>query len=856
MTIHALIPLVSFFAYCVLLGLTLCFGRSRARRQFAFFLLPAMVWSLSSFILRVRLLPEYAEVWGRVLCVSIIATAVAYYHFAQAFQNRRAGTSVYLGYAGLGLFAIFAILGYFPRSVALSNARDGMVYLDRGPLLYPAAVLSVGYIVMAIVSLLRRYSTLTSPLERTRTAYLMMGIAILTLLSLSNLSDTLSAYSIDHIGNVISSCLIGYAIMRHRLLDISVVIRRGLAYSVATLLMTALYFSSFFLLQKLFQDWQVLSQSVAIGATAILAAAFHMPATTGIQRFVDRLFLGKSYDYRQRLARFSSDMGHVLDLEELAHSMLQLTTKAVGATQASLMLPHRGGFIVQFACQSKEGEPLAFTKLEKGNPIVAWIEREGKPLPRDVIETAYEFKALWETETREIDAVGCELLCPLMSNGAVVGILALGKKERGDPYTSEDLDLLMSVAGDVAVMVENARQHAAIKVEVNTDELTSLFNHRCFHDLLEVEIHRSSRFGLNFSLVMLDLDFFKTYNDVYGHFAGDALLRKVAECVTIAKRRTDLAFRYGGEEFAIILPEATADEAYRVAERVRKTIEAQMAGFGVMLTISAGVASWPKDAVMSSELVQSADAALYHAKQMGRNCTRLASQLPVGAIDQLHQGYGQAGTLSLVYALAATVDAKDHYTYGHSRKVSKYAALIGDALGLGEARIAVLRNSGLLHDIGKIGVSDAVLRKPASLDREEWKQLKAHPELGAAIIRHVDQLASCLPAILYHHEHSNGFGYPYGLQGENIPLEARILSVADAYDAMTSARPYRGPMTMQQALDELMLNAGTQFDPKIVETFASLGSLSLGGELEVPQPRVPLEESIGALRRVAPQLAD
>ena len=727
MSIHASIPFISFLAYCSILGLNLLFSRNKSRNHFALFLMCGIAWSLSSFLLRIQFMPDQAMLWGRVLMLSIPALAIAYYRFVLAFLNHRPNWQVYLGYATLGAFVIAAALGHIPRSVTFSESEPGLFTLDRGPLLYPLALVAVTYVLMAITALIRRRRMLVSSLERNRISYLMMGITSVTLFGLTNMSNSLSILSIDHLGNVANSCLIGYAIMRHKLLEVSIVIRRGLAYSVSTLPLTALYFFSFFLLQSLFRDWQTGNQLLALGVTAIIAAVLHRPVASNVNRIIDRLFMGKSYDYRQRLASFSADMGHVLDLEELAQSLLQLTTKAVGATQACLMLPSRAGFAVQFGCTSTPGEPVSFVKLDRQNPIIAWMERERRPLMRDSIETLAEFQSLTEHELRDLDAVGCELLSPVMKDGKLVGLLLLGEKESKRSYTSEDLDLLMILGRDVAVMVDNARRHAAVTVEANTDELTALFNHRVFHDRLEQEINRSSRFGLSFSLLMIDIDLFKTYNDAYGHLAGDGVLRKVAECISISRRRTDLAFRYGGEEFAVILPEANAREAFKVAERLRRTVESKMESFGILLTISVGVASWPRDAVMATEMIKAADAALYYAKQTGRNCTQLASQVPTSGFGQVSWADGQASTLNLVYALAATVDAKDHYTYGHSKKVSKYAGLIGEAMGLSQTRVAALRNSGLLHDIGKIGVADAVLRKPGRLDKEEWQQIRYPP---------------------------------------------------------------------------------------------------------------------------------
>jgi putative nucleotidyltransferase with HDIG domain len=193
----------------------------------------------------------------------------------------------------------------------------------------------------------------------------------------------------------------------------------------------------------------------------------------------------------------------------------------------------------------------------------------------------------------------------------------------------------------------------------------------------------------------------------------------------------------------------------------------------------------------------------------------------------------EKGALSIIYALAATVDAKDHYTYGHSKKVSEYAVAAAETLDIPKDRIATIRAAALLHDIGKIGVPDSILNKQGPLSEAEWEPIKEHPQLGVEILRHVIDLINCLPAILHHHEHYDGTGYPFGLQGNNIPLEARLLAIADAYDAMTSLRPYRKRLLPQEALNELKRCAGTQFDPEMVEKFCELMEPALPEELEI-----------------------
>jgi len=191
------------------------------------------------------------------------------------------------------------------------------------------------------------------------------------------------------------------------------------------------------------------------------------------------------------------------------------------------------------------------------------------------------------------------------------------------------------------------------------------------------------------------------------------------------------------------------------------------------------------------------------------------------------------GALNIIYALAATVDAKDHYTYGHSKKVSEYAVALSEAVGLPEDRITTIRAAALLHDIGKIGVPDSILNKEGTLTEEEWEQIKAHPQDGVEILRHIINLVNCLPAILHHHERYDGNGYPSGLKGGDIPSEARILAVADAYDAITSLRPYRQRLSPEQAIEELKRCAGTQFDPELVDVFCKMMEPTLVKELEM-----------------------
>jgi diguanylate cyclase (GGDEF)-like protein/putative nucleotidyltransferase with HDIG domain len=459
-------------------------------------------------------------------------------------------------------------------------------------------------------------------------------------------------------------------------------------------------------------------------------------------------------------------------------------------------------------------------KFRKDSPIVTWLNREDKPLSREMIDIAPEFKGLWEAGENTLNGVEIELLCPIKSKRNLTGILALSKKQRRGFYSTDDIRMLMTLSHEAAVAIENAQLYTQAKKRANTDELTGLYNHRFFHQRLDEEIARCSRFGDIFSLLFIDLDFFKSYNNIYGHLAGDEILRQISGHIRSSLRRIDLSFRYGGDEFAVILPQTPLDGARELAERMRKLIEYRTESRAIPLTCSIGIASWPSDGVMREEIIRTADAALYYAKQTGTNRVCLASEVALSQVVKMEMPQGSTATIiSTIYALAATVDAKDHYTYGHSKKVSQYATEIAEALNYNEEKVATIRAAALLHDIGKIGISDQLLGKSGPLSPEDWKPIHAHPNLGVAILKHVDALKGCLAAVQYHHERYDGTGYPANLKGENIPLDARILAVADAYDAMTSDRPYREAMSPEAACAEIERCKGTHFDPKIADVF-------------------------------------
>jgi diguanylate cyclase (GGDEF)-like protein len=344
-----------------------------------------------------------------------------------------------------------------------------------------------------------------------------------------------------------------------------------------------------------------------------------------------------------------------------------------------------------------------------------------------------------------------------------------------------------------------------------TDPLTGLRNHRAFHEDLDLSLHRAGRNGVPISLLMLDVDDLKTVNDSLGHQAGDDRLRALADAIRGTERGSDSAFRVGGDEFAVILDGTRAWNALEFIHRLNATLVAEHRTFNVSASagVSERLAFSDKDT-----LIREADLALITAKRSGQRAVIYTPEMEPEATGS--DAKDEHHTRTLANALALAVDAKDSYTRSHSQTVSQLSALIATELGFDPPHIAEMRLAGLLHDVGKIGIPDAILNKPAKLTDDEYERMKTHSVLGHDIV-----LAADMPAeagwIRHHHERYDGHGYPDQIRGEAIPLESRIIFVADSYEAMTSDRAYRRAPGQKFAIDELHRHSGTQFDPRVVD---------------------------------------
>jgi diguanylate cyclase (GGDEF)-like protein/PAS domain S-box-containing protein len=430
------------------------------------------------------------------------------------------------------------------------------------------------------------------------------------------------------------------------------------------------------------------------------------------------------------------------------------------------------------------------------------------------------------TETRKI---------PVIINGKTVRLLTTIRNITKNKTSEKEL-----------ITLNEALKKSNKKLEqlLIMDSHTGLYNHRYLDKSINAEFLRAKHESKPLSIIFIDLDYFKSINDLYGHQFGDTILRQFAQKLMKFVHREDTIIRYGGEEFIILCPNTESAAVKTLAQKIRNSINFAHFGFKkrlVKLRLSIAVTSFPDDHASSAlEMIECADRILNKAKEQGGNRVFSLSDLKAGKyenvkskkkeeskievtylkekMERLHRRANQS-LIEAVFAFAKTIELKDHYTGEHVERTVHFATEIAKQLEMSKEDIMHIRQAAILHDLGKVGISERILLKPNKLTGKEFEEIMEHPLIGADILRPIHMLHDILPYIMHHHERWDGKGYPQGLKGDNIPMGARVICVADTYQALISNRPYRKAYRKAKAVKIISEGAGTKFDPKIVSAF-------------------------------------
>ena len=439
---------------------------------------------------------------------------------------------------------------------------------------------------------------------------------------------------------------------------------------------------------------------------------------------------------------------------------------------------------------------------------------------------------------------------PLISINNCLGVMLVG-----DPNAQKNADLYALLGNYMALFMHNAELIEKASENTNIDSLTQLTNHRGFQEVLSNEITNANARNTKLSIIIMDINHISKINRELGHAKGDEVIKLLAEKVKLNIRSSDTAGRYGGDEIAIILPDTDTEEAKYIAEYLIYSLSCSFVDDVGPVKVSVGITTYPKCTTDQEKLLILAEQAMYVSQSKGYKdgmsaivssldfnfwdntalksfaevLSKRHSQIGINFEEELvnkfnnEQIKSQNHLMEMVTSLTGAIDAKDTYTKGHSNAVARYSEALARALNLPEAEVERIALGALLHDVGKIGIPENVLKKPTHLSEEEWEIMKQHPVIGAEkVLMPNEALRDLIPMVKYHHERWDGTGYPEKLKGEDIPLSARIVSVADAYHALISDRPYRKGLGVEKACEILKMGAGIQWDRNLVRHFIQI----------------------------------
>jgi diguanylate cyclase (GGDEF)-like protein/putative nucleotidyltransferase with HDIG domain len=517
----------------------------------------------------------------------------------------------------------------------------------------------------------------------------------------------------------------------------------------------------------------------------------------------------------------SAIMSSSLDIQEIFGSFIEELKKVVDVSWATIVLIGENDYCC-VALSSPEGSAYQVgERVPLEGTGTGWVVSQKKSFVEYDLSKERYFSTgeqFYELGLRTM------VYLPLIAKGNVIGSFIVASK-MPNAYNQRHIKLLEQLASQISMPLENSQLYAKAEKKARIDELTSLLNRRSLDEMIDSEISRHSRYGGVFTLAILDLDSFKQYNDRYGHLSGDRLLKEVGRIIKSVIRNSDYAFRYGGDEFATLLPQTNIDDALQVIERVRKKIAKDLASGEIHVTTSIGLASWPDDGISHTDIIAAADVTLYRAKRSGGNRSFCASgTMSTPMMDDSGEGLKSSADdkiTGIINAFSETADSKNVHTHDHSRKVAEYSLVLAKSLKLKADETKQVEVCALLHDIGKISISDTILEKTDEYSDEELETLKNHSQIGADIASRIPQMAACADGILHHHECYDGTGYPDGLMGEEIPLISRIIAITDAFVNMVFEKPEPHRLSLGEAITELKRHSGSQFDPHLVERFVA-----------------------------------
>ncbi|MDF2588559.1 MAG: diguanylate cyclase and metal dependent phosphohydrolase [Anaerocolumna sp.] len=823
----AIIPIIALLSYSFLLLAFIAAKKNRIINAFLVVLGVLILWTGGSFCMRMQIWPSI-DFWYDVSILGLTLLPYSLLNFVYEFADIK---SVFAKRSWLVIIIAVNVInmvnGFFlaaPKAIQSPNAETVFVYEYSWTvgILFAICALIILNMFLVLLELTKK-----NIMTKQQFSPIILGIIILFLGHIGIMIPAFKGFPTDILASIINAFFLFYALYKRNLFQLKLVISRGSCYAITAVLSFAVFINLIRPLEKfLTSNFRVATEHTVL----IIAFLFTLSSSFiyfVLKHFFDMIFIKDEIMQAESLKEFSLNISKSLNANEILAELADVIQRTIGVKRVFICMADKNNTSYEVV-HSTNPLDLKMYSLKIDNPLVSWLDNNNACLLMKDFRRTVAYKSMWENEKRQFIDLNIECIVPLRDDSGMIGIILLSEKEKKSNYSIRDISFLDSINSIGSIAVKNSKLYEKVYLEARTDELTGLLNRKYFYEILQQEYDK--KLG-SLALIILNIDDFKLYNQLYGNKEGDIALQNIAQIIRASVGDNGYVARYSGKEFGIILPSYDLFSAKNLADGIRKQIlnmNKRESDYALkMLTVSGGICSIPYAASNVRQLIDNADMAIYMVKRSGKNAimvyTGREQKLEGKVIDIIdHRENIYSEYASTIYALTAAIDTKDHYTFNHSRNVAYYATELAYAYGMNEDCVEIVREAALLHDIGKIGIPEQILNKPGKLTNDEYEVIKGHVESSIGIIRHLPSLDYVIPAVIGHHERYDGNGYPRRISKEDIPISARILCIADSFDAMTSTRPYKEPYSISKTLKIMEEEAGLQFDPKLVRIFIDL----------------------------------
>lgn len=824
---YVFISITALYFYMFLMLAFMSAKKSRLVRDFIAVLGAMILWTGGSLLMRLMAWPSY-QVWFHVSLAGICLVPYAFFCFIRDFCGHSAK-----GSHRIWLVLIVLVNLYNMTTSNLLGAPAITGIGDKAFFVYHmtwrvTAMYGLCFLVI-IHSAVIIFGSRKNRAVCSKVVPLLSGIL---LLFAGNMAvPVFNGFPIDILAGAVNAGVMFYTLYSKHVFKMTLLVSMGNCYIIAMGISALAFYNIAQTLEYLIRTSVPMLSSFSVMIVATLTMIVTLVIYKLAKCFFDKLFIREEVSQTERLSEYTLLVSQSLRLNEILQGLVSVITDTVHTKKIYICIKDdQGNYPAVFSSSPLDDKNFM---MDGDAPLIHWLKAHDSCLTLRDFRRTVDYKSMWEEEKRQLETLKIECLLPLKDGDDLAGLVMLGGREHKGKlrsgYSEEDIIFLNSIESVSSIAVKNSRLYEKAYEEARTDELTGLLNRKYFYGMLEDAYEKCSRTSL--ALAIFNVDDFKLYNQLYGNQEGDQALIHIARIIQGTVGDNGYCARYSGKEFAVILPEYDIYSAQNLAENISRQIQNMNRDSSETylkpLTVSCGICAIPYAAASIQELVSNADCAVYHVKRSGKNGIRVYSDGIIG-IRETDEGLAKkhksmySEYAPTIYALTAAIDAKDHYTFQHSKNVAYYAEAIGRALHTSEEYREILKESALLHDIGKIGIPENILNKTGKLTAEEYEIMKRHVEASVEIIRHLPSMDYVIPAVIGHHERYDGKGYPRRIGGKDIPLAARILCIADSFDAMVSKRSYKSSMSVEFAINELEKGAGTQFDPEMVPLFVEL----------------------------------